>query len=54
MGLLSVVGCFPQFVFQFDVEQVLAGFQNQFTNNLVFRTSACTAGFNNNNNKLLS
>ena len=52
MGLreLSVVGCLTKFVFSSSVTQVLAGLSKQFINNFVFRTWACTAGFNNNNN----
>ena len=46
----SIVGCFPEFVFMFSVVQVLLGLLKQFINNFVFRTWACAAGFNNNNN----
>ena len=50
----SIVGCFPEFVFQFDVAQVIVGLRNQVINNF-FSTWACADGFNNNNNnKLLS
>ena len=44
----SIVGCFPEFVFQFSVAQVLVGLRMQFMNNFVFSTWACAAGFNNN------
>ena len=52
MGLRepSIVGCFPEFVSQFSVAQVLMGLRKQFINNFVFPTYACAAGFNNNNN----
>ena len=40
--------CFPGFVFQF-VAQVIVGLRKQFINNFVFTTSACAAGFYNNN-----
>ena len=52
MGLRgqSIVGCFPEFVFQFSVAQVLVGLRKQLINNFVFPTWACAAGFNNNNN----
>ena len=50
MGLReqSIVGCFPEFVFQFSVVQVLVRLRKQFINNFVFPTWACAAGFNNN------
>ena len=41
--------CFPEFVFQFSVAQVLVGLRKQI-NNFVFPTWARAAGFNNNNN----
>ena len=46
MGLreLSIVGCFPEFVFHFSVVQVLVWLRKQFLNNLVFPTLACAAG----------
>ena len=47
----SIVGCFPDFVFQFTVVKVLAGLRKQFVNNFVFPAFACAAGFNDNNNK---
>ena len=52
MGLReqSIVGCFPEFVFQFSVAQVLVGLQTLFINNFVFTILACAAGFNNNIN----
>ena len=52
MGLReqSIVGCFPEFVFQFSVVQLLVGLRKQFINNFDFPTSACATGFNNNNN----
>ena len=52
MGLReqSIVGCFPEFVFQFSVAQELVGLRKQFTNNFAFLTWAYAAGFNNNNN----
>ena len=48
MGLRerSVIGCFPEFVFQFSVSQVHVGLQN----NYFVLPWACAAGFNNNNN----
>ena len=57
MGLRkqSIVGCFPEFVFQFSVAQVLVGLCKQFINNFVFLTLACAARYNNidnNNNKI--
>ena len=47
-----IVRCFPEFVFQFSVAQVLVGFhlRKQFINNFVFPTWDCVAGFNNNDN----
>ena len=45
----SIVGCFPEFVFQFFLAQVLVGLCKQFINNFVFPTYSCAAGFNNNN-----
>ena len=52
MGLRkrSIVGCFPEFVFQFSVVQVLVWLRKQFINNFGFPNWACAAGFNNNNN----
>ena len=52
MGLReqSIVGCFPEFVFQFSVVQVLLGLCKQFVNDFVFPTWTCAASFNNNNN----
>ena len=47
----SIVGCFPEFAFQFSVAQVLVGLRKQFINNFVFAPWVCTAGFNNNNKK---
>ena len=40
MGLReqAVVGCFPEFAFQFSVVQVLVGLRKQFINNFVFPT----------------
>ena len=54
MGLReqSIVGCFPEFVFQFSMVQVLVGLCEQFVNNFVFISWACSAGFNNNNNNI--
>ena len=54
MGLReqSIVVCYIEFVFQFSMVQVLVGLQKQFTNNLVFPTWACAAGFNNNNREM--
>ena len=43
----SIVGCFPEFVFQFSMAQVLVGLWKQFINNFVFPTWVCAAGFNN-------
>ena len=40
--------CFPEFVCQFSVTQVLVGLRNQFINKSIFSTLACVAGFNNN------
>ena len=55
MGLReqSIVGCFPEFVFQFSVVQVLVGSRSrkQFIDNFVFPIWACAAGFNNYNNR---
>ena len=50
MGLReqSIVSCFPEFVFQFSVVQVLVELRKQFMNNFVFPTWSCAAGFNNN------
>ena len=45
----AIAGCFPEFVFQFSVAQVLVGLQKQFINNFVFPIWTCAAGFNNNN-----
>ena len=52
MGLMerSIVGCFPEFIFQFSVVQVLVGLPKQFIKNFVFPTWACSANNNNNNN----
>ena len=52
MGLReqSIVGCFPEFVFQFYFAHVLMGLRKQLINNFVFSTWACAAGFNNNRN----
>ena len=38
MGLReqSIVGCFPEFVFQFAEEQVFVGLRKQLINNFVF------------------
>ena len=49
MGLRwqTIVGCFPDFVVQFSVVQVLVGLCKHFINNFVFVTWACAAGFNN-------
>ena len=33
----SIVGCFPEFVFQLFVVHVLVGFRKQFINNLFFQ-----------------
>ena len=51
MGLReqSIINCFPGFIFQFSVAQVLVGLQKQFINNFIFPTWICAAGFNNNN-----
>ena len=51
MGLReqSIVGCFPEFGFQFSVVHVLVGLRKQCINNFVFPTWACAVGFNNNN-----
>ena len=46
----SITGCFPEFVFQISVAQVLVGLLKQFMNIFDFPTWACSAGFNNNNN----
>ena len=32
----SIVGCFPEFIFQFSVVQVLVGLPKQFIKNFVF------------------
>ena len=55
MGLReqSIVSCFSEFVFQFSVAQVLVGLRKKFTNNFVFPTWACAAGFNNDNTKVI-
>ena len=55
MGLReqSIVGCFPESVFLFSVEQVFVGLRKQFLSNFVFSTWACGAGFNNNNNNAI-
>ena len=42
-----MVGCIPEFAYQFSVTQVLVGLRKQFVNNFVFPTWACAAGFNN-------
>ena len=47
-----IVGCFPELVFQFSMVQVLVGLCEQFVNNFVFISWACSAGFNNNNNNI--
>ena len=54
MGLREqpILGCFPEFVFQFAVVQVLVGLRKQFINTFVFPTLDCAAGFNNNNNNI--
>ena len=46
----SIVGCFPEFVLQFFLAQMLVVLRKQFINNIVFPTWASAAGFNNNNN----
>ena len=48
MGLMeqSIVGCFPEFVFQFFRGAGAVGLRFQFINNFVFPTLACAAGFN--------
>ena len=43
-----MVGCFPEFIYQFSVVRVLVGLQKQFISNLFFSTWACAVGFNNN------
>ena len=45
----SIIGCFPKFVFQFSMAQLLVGLGKEFINNFVFPTCACAAGFNNYN-----
>ena len=45
-------GCFPEFVFQFSMAQVLVALRKQFKNNFVFPTLVFAARFNNNNNLL--
>ena len=47
MGLReqSSAACFPEFIFQFSVVQVLVGLRNKFINNFVFPSWACAAGF---------
>ena len=52
LGEQSIVGCFPEFVFQFSVAQVLVGLQKQFINNFIFPIWACASGFNYNNNTM--
>ena len=48
MGLReqSIFRCFPEFVFQFSVVQVIVGLHRQFINYFFFPTWACAAGFN--------
>ena len=42
-----IVGCFPELCsFQFSVALVLVGLRKKFTNNFVFPTRVCSAGFN--------
>ena len=50
MGFKDICQSFPEFVFQFSVEQVLLGLRKQLMNNFVFPTRACAVGFNKNNN----
>ena len=52
MGLKeqTIVGYFPEFVFQFSLARVLVGLLKLFMNNFVHPSWACAAGFNNNNN----
>ena len=46
----SIVDCFPGFVFQFSVAQVLVELRKQFIHNFAFPNWSCAACFNNNNN----